>query len=202
MIDAWREAMLGGEFERAWAISDRVLRRRRGQCCAGLPYHLQWVWDGRPLAGCDVLVRCYQGLGDTLQFSRLVPRLARLARRVTVEAQPQLLPLLRGLGGVSALCPLGGGLPPFEVAIEAMELPHALRLRLCDLPGPVPYLSPPPKPSANPCGWPARPERLRVGIVWAAGDWRRERSLPPELLVPFDKAAARPRLSAACSGAV
>ena len=179
--------MLDGDFARAWDISDRVLRQRRGQSCADRPYHLRWVWDGTALAGRRVLVRCYHGLGDTLQFIRFVPQLAAIARKVIVETQAELLPLLRSIPGTAALYPLGAELPEWDVAIESMELPHALHLRLGDLPGRIPYLAPP-RGSRSPLRLPASGTgRLRVGLVWAAGDWRRERSLPPALLLPLSR---------------
>ncbi len=177
--------MLDGDFERAWTISDAVMRQRAGQSCADLPYHLRWVWDGAAFCGRNVLVRCYHGLGDTLQFIRFVPKLAAMARSVMVEAQPALLPLLSSVRGISALYPLGAAIPTYEVAIELMELPHALRIRLDDLPGPIPYLTLPPAATGLAVTTRSRPRRLRVGIVWAAGDWRRERSLPPPLLMPL-----------------
>src|SRR5579875_3873733 len=59
----WMCAMLRGDFAAAWRVSDQVLRRRAGASAAHLPYHLRWVWDGTPLAGRDVLIRCYHGLG-------------------------------------------------------------------------------------------------------------------------------------------
>jgi len=182
--DPWREAMLDGDFARAWQISDAVLRQRRGLSCAGLPRHLQWVWDGTPLTGRRVLVRCYHGLGDTIQFIRFVPRIAAAAQSVIVEAQPALLPLLRRMPGIAALYPLDGVCAAWDVAIEAMELPHALRLAVDDLPGAaIPYLAPrQTAPASAPLGG---GRRLRLGLAWAAGDWRRERSLPPELLVPL-----------------
>lgn len=183
--DEWKDAMLEGAFARAWDISDKVLRERAGQSCADLPHHLRWVWDGTPLAGRDVLVRCWHGLGDTLQFVRFVPRLAAVARSVTVEAQELLLPLLRSVSDAAAFYPLGAALPRCEVAIELMELAHALRVTLADLPGPVPYLAPPTPLTARAPRLRAGSERLRVGLVWAAGDWRGERSLPPALLLPL-----------------
>ncbi len=66
-----------------------------------------------------------------------------------------------------------------------MELPHALRLARGDLPGQIPYLAPPPDTAGRRrCRW-SSPERLRVGLVWAGGEWRRERSLPSDLLLPL-----------------
>ena len=62
-----------GRFRGGWAINDcgaRPARPKRQRDDPSLPYHLRWVWDGRPFDGRDVLVRCYHGLGDTLQFCR------------------------------------------------------------------------------------------------------------------------------------
>jgi hypothetical protein len=184
----WMCAMLLGAFEQAWRISDEVLRQRAGTSCAHLPHHLRRVWDGAPLAGRSVLVRCYHGLGDTLQFIRYVPLLGRMARRVTVEAQPALLPLLASVPGIDALVPLDAPLPPgIEAEIESMELPHALRTTVAAIPAAVPYLAVPEGPVSLARALVAQCEgRLKVGLAWAAGDWDQRRSLPVELLAALD----------------
>ena len=104
-------AMRRGDFAAAHAVSDGVLASRdpRRRDDPSLPYHRRWVWDGRPVEGADVLIRCYHGLGDTLQFARFIPGLVRRAASVAVEAPPALLPLLAGLGGVRLI--------PFDPAI-------------------------------------------------------------------------------------
>jgi hypothetical protein len=58
---------------RAWAINQRDLARRIAvnEPKHQGPRHLQHIWRGEPLAYARVLVRCYHGLGDTLQFIRL-----------------------------------------------------------------------------------------------------------------------------------
>ena len=72
-MDPWADHMRRGDFAAAWAINDADLAARRA---AGLPpawhlpRHLQPVWDGSPVGGRRVLVRCYHGLGDTVQFVR------------------------------------------------------------------------------------------------------------------------------------
>lgn len=63
---AWCEAMLAGDFERAWRETDRLElprreRERRGEF-AWQPHHL--LWNGAPFSGRDVLVRCDHGLTD------------------------------------------------------------------------------------------------------------------------------------------
>lgn len=170
----WQCAMLLGRFEDAWQIGDAVLARRHRLrlSCADQPLHLQWVWDGTPLAGRDVVVRCHHGLGDAIQFVRLLRRLRPVARRVHLQVPPALLGLFSSLRDVDRLSPLdappGGG-----VAVELLELAHALRLDLSDIPAEVPYL---PAPIHRPA------DGLRVGLVWAAGSWKPERSVPLDLL--------------------
>src|SRR5690349_5390534 len=68
--DAWMAAMKRGDFAQAWRISDRILARRiaENDFDHTLPRHIQSIWDGRPLNDKRVLVRCYHGLGDTIQF--------------------------------------------------------------------------------------------------------------------------------------
>src|SRR5215212_3041441 len=94
---AWDHHMRSGDFAAAWRVSDSVLASRGGVTCGHLPRHLQWVWDGSPVDDRHVLVRCYHGLGDTIQFARYLPLLQARAREVIVWAQPRLIPLLAAL---------------------------------------------------------------------------------------------------------
>lgn len=189
----WMRCMRRGDWAAAWRISDRLLRARAGRRCCRRPRHQQSIWDGRPLAGQRVLVRCYHGLGDTVQFIRFAPRLRSIAAEVAVWAQPPLIPLLRTARGIDRLLPLHDGAPDldYDVDIELMELPYALRLAPRDLPGEVPYLGPRTHAAPEGQGSSRRrgslrgqgsPRRLRVGIVWQAGDWDPRRSIPLPLL--------------------
>ena len=74
-------------------------------------------------------MRCYHGLGDTLQFIRYVPRLRAIAAEVTVWAQPELLSLLGTAAGIDRLLPLHDGAPDavYDTDVELMELPHVFR---------------------------------------------------------------------------
>src|SRR5207253_4806371 len=122
--------MRHGNFDAAWEISDQILARRApGERCWHLPRHQQWVWDGRPLAGQRVLVRCYHGLGDTIQFARFLPLLTERCRELTVWAQAPLIPLLERMPQPFKLLPLHDGTPEvdYDVDIEIMEITHALR---------------------------------------------------------------------------
>lgn len=180
--DPWIAAMRRGDFEAAWRESDRILQERRaaGLTCWHWPRHLQFLWTGEPLAGKRVLVRCYHGLGDTIQFIRFAAPLRRLAREVVVWAQPALMPLVARAPGVDRVLPLHEGVPDiaYDVDIEIMELAHALRIAPDDLGRWVPYLRPSP---SSLCAKP-NPAALAVGIVWETSGWDRRRSLPAQLV--------------------
>ncbi len=173
----WTNAMRRGDFESAWRVSDRVIARRsRDTASESLPRHLQRVWMGEPLEARRVLVRCYHGLGDTLQFARFVPRLTGLARETIVWAQPWLIPLLATIDGIGRLLPLHDGDPgvEFDVDVEIMELAHVFRISKDTVGDSVPYLRVPPAPRLS--------DRFSIGIVAQAGGWDHRRSIDPSLL--------------------
>ncbi len=180
--------MRRGDFATAWSISDGVLaqRRMRAEDCSGWPRHLQFIWNGSPVDDARVLVRCYHGLGDTLQYVRLLEPLHQRARKITLWAQPPLLGLLRHVRGIDTLLPLHDGDPGFDcdVDIELMEVAHLLRITLDDLPGRVPYVDIPASAKAS-----ADAEPLRVGIAWRSGEWDCRRSIPSEALQPLASVA-------------
>lgn len=167
----WVGAMRRGDHLLAWALSDHVLAQRDPgtRDDPSLPYHLRWVWDGTPVDGRAVLVRCYHGLGDTLQFARFLPELKRRAASVTVEAQPALVELLQGFGCRVVPFDVARPLPPAECDVEIMELSFALRAAPGD--HAEPWLS------ADGFRLPAG----TVGLCLTAGDWDRDRCVPAEL---------------------
>ncbi len=171
--------MRRGDFMAAWTISDEVLRRRieTDQACWDWPRHLQYVWRGGALRDKRVLVRCYHGLGDTIQFIRFAAPLRRLARHTVFWVQLELLELAKIAPGVDRAIPLHDGAPDvaYDLDIEIMELPHALRITPETLGCSVPYLF------AGETG--IASSRKRVGLVWRAGTWNPSRSIPIELLM-------------------
>ncbi len=174
--------MRRGDFEAAWQISDAVLADRGDRACFDLPRHLQWVWRGGSFAGKKVLIRCYHGLGDTIQFIRYAPLVREQAREVTVWAQPALVEILRGVEGVDHVLPLHDGDVgvSYDVDLEIMELPYLFRSTLATLPAWVPYLH----VAGSVAPFTSRGVRTcQVGLVWQAGDWDPARSVPAALLM-------------------
>jgi ADP-heptose:LPS heptosyltransferase len=173
--ERWSCAMLLGDYAAAWAESDRLLRHvSLSEFNAGRALHEQLVWDGRPLEGKEVLVRCHHGLGDTIQFLRFLPALRKKAARVTVMAQAPLLSFVAPL--VDEALPLGPEGPGHEAGIEIMELSQALRLGPADVP-PPPYLTADPSAADRWRRKLGENEGLNVGLAWNVKGFKPERSL-------------------------
>jgi len=178
--EAWVAHMRRGEFEQAWTISDALLRDRAWLKRRDVLRCEQSVWDGTPIDGRRVLVRCYRGLGDALQFIRYAPLIRARAARLIVWAQPALLPVLAGVDGIDELQPVHDGDidVDYDVDAEVMELPYVFRTSLETIPADVPYLH------VDRAALPAS-DRAKVGLVWRAGDWTPHRSIPFALLAPL-----------------
>jgi len=167
----WIRRFKRGDLEGAWALTDRIRARSGPWQDSDTPRHLQQVWNGSDMRDRRILIRCYHGLGDTIQFIRYAPLVQSLARELIVWAQPALLPLLRSTPDIGQLLPLHDGSPEveYDVDIEIMELPYAFRTTISTIPNEVPYLT------VEPAVLPGR--RPRVGLVWRAGEWDQRRSM-------------------------
>lgn len=181
-IFRWVASMRTEDYATAWALCEQDLRERKAvrRDDPATPYHLRWVWDGRPFKDRHCLVRCYHGLGDTIQFARFLPVLAGQAASVTVEVQPRLRELLaRGAAGderaTIRFLPFNEAdpLPPAECDLEITELAFALRATPAD--SAVPYLTAPS----------AMLPRPTVGLCYGAGDWDHARSISAALFAPL-----------------
>lgn len=170
----WFTHMRRGDFAAAWAISDEVLASRAGAPSWHLEREFQWIWNGTPLNDKRVLIRCYHGLGDTIQFARFFPRVNAIACECTIWAQPSLIPLLSTMRGIGRLLPLHDGTPEveYDVDVESMELTHVFRTTVDTIPNEIPYLH------VEPANVPKR----AIGVVWRAGDWGPHRSIPIDTL--------------------
>jgi hypothetical protein len=187
LIDAnsenlWFQYMREGNFEAAWKFSDKVMQERRGKPCWHLPRHLQYCWNGESLTGKRVLVRCYHGLGDTIQFIRYIPALKKNAAEVIVWAQPSLISILQSINEIDKLIPLHDGCPDadFDADIEIMELPHYFRTKMENIPNNTPYLETEPYTISE-------TKELKAGLIWQSGAWDVNRSVPFNKLLPLFK---------------
>lgn len=122
-------------------------------------------WNGAPAIGQTLLLYTEQGLGDTIQFIRYLPRIAAMVGAIVVECRPELVRLLSAMPEISQVVQRGDPLPAFNLHLPLMSLPFVLGEQLATLPQECPYLRAPitmelPQRSR---------ERLTVGLVWASG---------------------------------
>jgi hypothetical protein len=177
-FECWLKFMRCGAFAAAWLISDQVLVERRGRSCAHLPPHQRYCWDGTPLNGKRVFIRCYHGLGDTLQFIRYAPWVCNIAKSVHVAPQAELMPLLQQISGIG-IALVDDSFAAFDLEVEVMELPHVFRTTVATVPRQIPYIRVEPALLR-------RTADLEVGLVWRAGQgWDPRRSIPVAQLAPI-----------------
>jgi tetratricopeptide (TPR) repeat protein len=153
-----------GDYERGWEGFEWRWQTRFAPPRPDLP-GLFWRGDFS-IENKTILVHAEQGFGDSLQFCRYVPMLARLAT-VVLDVPRPVARLLSGLEGVAQVVARGDPLPPFDAWIPMMSLPLAFHTTLATIPAAIPYLRAGPEQSA---GWRDRLAGMsgrKVGLVWA-----------------------------------
>ncbi|MDB5777377.1 MAG: repeat protein [Herbaspirillum sp.] len=135
------------------SFSESIIRLLRGQFASGWPLYesRKYISGAKPMRhqhiaplthasqvdGKAVLVWHEQGLGDTLQFSRLVPMLAARGAQVTFEVQSVLQALLMQMGnGVSVVASAEAGNRNFDYQIPLLSLPLIFDIGLDTIPPP------------------------------------------------------------------
>lgn len=183
--------LLTGRLREGW---EEYEWRRALPARGGRPAPPQPQWSGHEISARTVLIRAEQGLGDTLQFCRYVPLVAKMARRVVLEVQPSLVSLLCGLEGIESVIPSGDPLPAFDYQCLLMSLPRIMGTELGTIRAPTRYLR---ANSGLAEMWAKRlggGPGMRIGLTWAgnsqlnlsgASETDRRRSLDPELLAPL-----------------
>ena len=147
------------------------------------------LWLGEyPLARKTILLHAEQGLGDTIQFARYAPLLARAGATVVLEVQPELKNLLAGIGGVASCHARGDQLPAYDVHCPLGSLPLALKTEPGNIPAGIPYLH---ADEIHLTKWRPRIDALpgkRVAFAWAGNSSHandRNRSIDLKLLEPL-----------------
>ncbi len=98
-------------------------------------------WLGEfPIGQRTILLAAEQGLGDSIQFVRYAPLLARSGAKVVLEVQPELKALLAGVDGVASCHARGETLPAYDVYCPLGSLPLAFKTEPATIPADIPYL--------------------------------------------------------------
>jgi hypothetical protein len=159
---------------------------------SGMPGHRRGLgkplWLGEfPPQRKTILLHAEQGLGDTIQFARYAPLVARMGAKVVLEVPAELSGLLGQLAGVTVV-ERGTTLPAFDLHCPLGSLPLALGTEPASIPAQIPYLAASAERIAH---WRERLANLaqpRVALVWAGAAAHpndRNRSLPLAQLAPL-----------------
>ncbi|APH56635.1 Tetratricopeptide repeat family protein [Granulibacter bethesdensis] len=155
-------------------------------------------WEGQDTQGQTILLWAEQGMGDTLQFARYLPVLAR-RHRIVVEVDQPLVRLIRHIPGIISVVPRGATLPHYDLHCPLLSLPHVMNDPYIRNAEPVPYLS---ASSADAAQWKntfrqilsPRPGDALIGLCWAGSirdddaghqHWNAQRSLPLSAFAAF-----------------
>jgi tetratricopeptide (TPR) repeat protein len=145
-------------------------------------------WQGEPLKGKRIIVHGEQGLGDTIQFARLLGLLASLGGDVVFHVPEKLATLMSSLPfPIKVKATHGASDGDFHTAL--LSLPQRLKLTLGAVPSMPAHLTAPDEAAA---AWKDRigdDGRRKIGLVWKGNPnspAERGRSLSsPEELAPF-----------------
>ena len=87
------------------------------------------TWDGSSFAGKTLLVHAEQGFGDTFQFLRYLPLVAKRGGTVLFECQHESLQVIltASLRGAAFVYVRGETLPEFQLQVPLLSLPDGFR---------------------------------------------------------------------------
>lgn len=174
-----------GEYRWRWQVGD-LLR----------PNLSAAVWDGSDVTGKSILLTAEQGLGDTLNFVRLVANLKSRGAHTSVYCQSALLALLQSSPQLGHVYP--NTLPfdePLDYQCSLLDIADILQLDAETIPGAVPYLAAADNLVAYwQAQWPRQPNRLRVGIAWQGNPDHQADAFRSVPLALFEPLAEIPRV--------
>jgi tetratricopeptide (TPR) repeat protein len=161
--------LLQGNFEEGWKDYEQrlrmpdafVLKLRRHHGLLGRP-----AWDGSSPAGKRFFIYAEQGFGDTIQFARYLPMLAREGAKITCACHTALVPLLKNVEGVEHCQPFEQPPPEFDEHFPLMSLPRRFQTTVETIPAQVPYIHPDPQKVSQ---WRSRMSgdtRRKIGLAW------------------------------------
>lgn len=155
--------LMQGEWERAWP--DYEARTR-------LPgFTMSWgrvplpFWDGSDISDKSIIVFSEQGFGDSIQFARFVPELAKMSKETLFAVQPELVPLMESLPGDISFVAPSTPLPKIDTQALLLSLPGLLGINEPDKVTGAPYLTAP-EPSSEMASALNDIEGFKVGINW------------------------------------
>jgi tetratricopeptide (TPR) repeat protein len=176
--------LLSGNYREGWREFEWF--RKKKDCMARQRSFMQPLWEGSEIKGKRILLHAEEGFGDTIQFVRYAPLVARMGAVVIVECQKELTPLVQEMDGIETALSYGDTLPSFDLHCPLMSLPRVFDTVLETIPATVPYL----RANAGTVEhWGRRishdPSYVKIGLAWAGGGLPFKKSCPLDELMPL-----------------
>ncbi|OHC69807.1 MAG: hypothetical protein A3H93_12600 [Rhodocyclales bacterium RIFCSPLOWO2_02_FULL_63_24] len=182
--------LLHGELEEGWPEYD--WRWKLGEYAWLRNIHGEFsqpLWGGESIEGKTILVYGEQGMGDSFQFVRYLPRVVARGAKVIFAVHPPLRRVIGEIPGVTLVSLDTVPLPPFDVHSPLLSLPRILgTLHVEDIPAEVPYLTAEPERVAHWKDRLARFSGFKIGIAWQGNPNAKidkGRSLPLAAIAPL-----------------
>lgn len=166
--------LIEGDFENGWWNYRWRWALEHRPC----PFTDRKLWDGGPLNGDSILIHAEQGLGDALQFARLIPDVVAQGGSVTFACHPPLVGLFKagfaavGLGESVTVHPHDQDMPQTDWHAPLLGLPYLLAVTLDTTPKPGALLQ---NAAGKTLPLPPHPKGRgpKVGLVWSGNPKQR-----------------------------
>ena len=173
------------EYDWRWKLGEYAwLRNIHGEFS-------QPLWNGESIEGKTILVYGEQGMGDSFQFVRYLPRVVARGAKVIFAVHPPLRRVIGSIPGVTLVSLDTVPLPPFDVHSPLLSLPRILgTLHVKDIPADGPYLAAEPERIARWKDRLAQFNGFKIGIAWQGNPNAKidkGRSLPLAAFAPLAK---------------
>jgi tetratricopeptide (TPR) repeat protein len=175
-----------GDFQAGWEQYE--FRWTREDAPEQRPFKSPKWLGGDAVVGKRLLLWAEQGLGDTIQFCRYAPILARKGVEVVLEVPSPLKALLGTLEGVTAITTDAELPPAHDYHCPLLSLPLALRSEISGIPNDVPYLAATPDKFQTWKRMLEKDSEPKVGIVCSGNPGHmsdRNRSIPLRQFSPL-----------------
>ena len=160
--------LLTGQFEEGWR--EYEWRFDLPNAPKLLPPNDRPLWDGKPMAQGTLMLIGDQGFGDTIQFCRYIPEVARLCPNLIMACSSEMRPIVMQQAGITRYFDRWEHMPAFDAYCPLSGLPRLFGTTLGNIPAPIPYVKADPAKAEH---WRRRLDTLvpkgyrRIGLVWA-----------------------------------
>ncbi|HLZ66839.1 MAG TPA: tetratricopeptide repeat protein [Aliidongia sp.] len=160
--------LLTGQFEEGW--EEYEYRFSLPNAPKLLPPNDRPQWDGKPMPNGTLMLIGDQGFGDTIQFCRYIPEVAKLAPNLIMACSSEMRPIVMQQAGITQYFDRWEHMPAFDAYCPLSGLPRLFGTRLDTIPAPVPYVQADPEKAER---WRRRIDALvpkgyrRIALVWA-----------------------------------